>query len=101
MATNGDDYIEPRGNCAKAWIYCGVQNQLYPDSRPMGYPFDRPIGLRSESCGRDYGSMWYKVCKAFGIVGVERGVKFMEDWVDGVGNMGWGEVVIKHGKMKK
>lgn len=24
--------------------YCGTLGHKYPDSKPMGYPFDRPIG---------------------------------------------------------
>jgi hypothetical protein len=23
--------------------FCGVKDKKYPDSRPMGYPFDRPF----------------------------------------------------------
>lgn len=29
------------GSCSDAASYCGVRDRLYPDRRPMGYPFDR------------------------------------------------------------
>nr|AAZ40338.1 hemocyanin subunit IIIb [Carcinoscorpius rotundicauda] len=29
--------------CADAVSYCGARDHLYPDKKPMGYPFDRPI----------------------------------------------------------
>lgn len=28
--------------CDNASSYCGIRNARYPDSRAMGYPFDRP-----------------------------------------------------------
>jgi len=28
-------------SCIAAPLYCGISNQLYPDAKPMGYPFDR------------------------------------------------------------
>lgn len=28
--------------CDNAASFCGLKDQLYPDRRPMGYPFDRP-----------------------------------------------------------
>ena len=50
MVTNGqEDAVAqlpaPAGaaanTCRPAPIYCGVPNQLYPDAKPMNYPFDR------------------------------------------------------------
>jgi hypothetical protein len=49
MVTNGEEDAVGVGNgpsqrpasCRAAPIYCGVPGQLYPDARPMGYPFDR------------------------------------------------------------
>lgn len=46
MVTNGDeDAVQQswRGEqaCIAAPLYCGISNQRYPDSKPMGYPFDR------------------------------------------------------------
>jgi hypothetical protein len=45
MVTNGDqDAVnQPPApqTCRAAPIYCGIANQLYPDAKPMGYPFDR------------------------------------------------------------
>lgn len=29
------------GVCRQAAAYCGIRDRLYPDRRPMGYPFDR------------------------------------------------------------
>nr|CCA94914.1 hemocyanin subunit IIIb [Limulus polyphemus] len=29
--------------CADAVSYCGARDHLYPDKKPMGFPFDRPI----------------------------------------------------------
>lgn len=29
------------GTCNDAFSFCGVRNRLYPDRKPMGYPFDR------------------------------------------------------------
>nr|WJJ70400.1 venom protein U-MPTX.15-34 [Megalopyge opercularis] len=28
--------------CVEASSFCGLKDRLYPDKRPMGYPFDRP-----------------------------------------------------------
>jgi len=53
MATNAEDDAVPfmpnpmpggkqrPASCVPAPVYCGVPGQLYPDSKPMGYPFDR------------------------------------------------------------
>ncbi|XP_049544992.1 phenoloxidase 8-like [Anopheles darlingi] len=30
-------------NCNDSHSFCGLRDRLYPDRRPMGYPFDRPI----------------------------------------------------------
>lgn len=41
------DYQEDRvdqdlvGTCNDAPAFCGIQDGLYPDKKPMGYPFDR------------------------------------------------------------
>lgn len=32
---------ELRGQCNDAASYCGIRDRLYPDKKPMGYPFDR------------------------------------------------------------
>ncbi|XP_023292337.2 phenoloxidase 2-like [Lucilia cuprina] len=38
-----DDRIDQQlvGSCSDAASYCGVRDRLYPDRRPMGFPFDR------------------------------------------------------------
>ncbi|KAM7343703.1 phenoloxidase 2-like [Cochliomyia hominivorax] len=38
-----DDRIDQQlvGVCSNAASFCGVRDRLYPDRRPMGYPFDR------------------------------------------------------------
>lgn len=30
-------------NCNDSHSFCGLRDRLYPDRRPMGFPFDRPI----------------------------------------------------------
>jgi len=46
MVTSGDDdAVRSRSNtqsrCREAPLYCGLNNDVYPDAKPMGYPFDR------------------------------------------------------------
>ncbi|XP_055374475.1 phenoloxidase 2-like [Condylostylus longicornis] len=44
MVSNYDDDRVDQdlvGQCSDAAIYCGVRDRLYPDKRPMGFPFDR------------------------------------------------------------
>lgn len=44
MVTNwGEDRVEQslQGLCNDASSFCGVRDRLYPDRRPMGFPFDR------------------------------------------------------------
>lgn len=38
-----DDRIDQElvGTCNDAASFCGVRDRLYPDRRPMGFPFDR------------------------------------------------------------
>ncbi|XP_055858620.1 phenoloxidase 2-like [Episyrphus balteatus] len=38
-----DDRIDQDlvGSCSDASSFCGVRDRMYPDRRPMGYPFDR------------------------------------------------------------
>jgi len=33
--------------CSDAVSYCGAKDQKYPDLKPMGFPFDRPITARN------------------------------------------------------
>uniref|UniRef100_A0A481MQH0 Phenoloxidase n=1 Tax=Nipponaphis monzeni TaxID=196483 RepID=A0A481MQH0_9HEMI len=33
---------EGEKTCDNVSVFCGVRNARYPDSKPMGYPFDRP-----------------------------------------------------------
>lgn len=37
------------GTCNDAAAYCGVRDRLYPDKKPMGYPFDRLARAGSDS----------------------------------------------------
>ncbi|GLH09004.1 Phenoloxidase subunit 1 [Gryllus bimaculatus] len=40
----GDQVRDPQGppnTCTDAHSLCGIRNRMYPDRRPMGYPFDR------------------------------------------------------------
>uniref|UniRef100_A0A1B0CF09 Putative hemocyanin n=1 Tax=Lutzomyia longipalpis TaxID=7200 RepID=A0A1B0CF09_LUTLO len=44
MLTNyEEDRVEQDlvGTCNDAFSFCGVRDRLYPDRRPMGFPFDR------------------------------------------------------------
>lgn len=44
MVTNyNDDNVEQDlvGPCNDAPSFCGIRDRLYPDRKPMGYPFDR------------------------------------------------------------
>lgn len=44
MITNyDDDRIDQDllGTCNDASSYCGIRDRMYPDRRPMGFPFDR------------------------------------------------------------
>ncbi|GLV31116.1 Prophenoloxidase 2 [Carabus blaptoides fortunei] len=38
-----DDKVEQNieGRCNDAYAFCGIKDRLYPDRRPMGFPFDR------------------------------------------------------------
>uniref|UniRef100_A0A1E1WWC5 Putative hemocyanin subunit n=1 Tax=Tityus obscurus TaxID=1221240 RepID=A0A1E1WWC5_TITOB len=50
MLTNADeDHIGPNGKllCQDAVSYCGAKDAIYPDKKPMGFPFDRPIHARN------------------------------------------------------
>lgn len=35
-------YADPAKVCRNAASYCGILDEKYPDTKPMGYPFDRP-----------------------------------------------------------
>lgn len=41
---NLDHVDQPNSNnvCNDAASFCGLKDQMYPDKRPMGFPFDRP-----------------------------------------------------------
>ena len=43
MASPGDDLTMADRHRKAGTSYCGLQDSDYPDSRPMGYPFDRPF----------------------------------------------------------
>jgi len=48
MITNGaNDAVsqtaQTQTTCESAPLYCGLPNGVYPDAKPMGYPFDRMI----------------------------------------------------------
>jgi len=59
MITNGKEDKVPGGNktkdgdmkpeCREALSFCGALDAKYPDSKPMGYPFDRkPFTVKME-----------------------------------------------------
>nr|SMH67861.1 HcA [Scolopendra dehaani] len=37
------DKVEPECQCSESLSYCGTISGKYPDRRPFGYPFERPI----------------------------------------------------------
>ncbi len=41
MCSPGDDLDEPQQSRCTSLSYCGLKDSVYPDSKPMGYPFDR------------------------------------------------------------
>ena len=41
--------LEIPETCNSPYIFCGLPRRRYPDSRPLGYPFDRPL-FRSLNC---------------------------------------------------
>ena len=38
---SGSSHSNYTSECRPAYILCGIPHQKYPDTRPMGYPFDR------------------------------------------------------------
>jgi hypothetical protein len=38
----GRDQVSRDAHCG-SMSFCGVRDSSYPDKRPMGYPFDRPL----------------------------------------------------------
>lgn len=36
---------ESSGVCSESVVFCGLRDRLYPDLRPMGFPFDRPANF--------------------------------------------------------
>lgn len=43
MLSSDDLTMTDTGQECTSMSYCGVQDKDYPDKRPMGYPFDRPL----------------------------------------------------------
>nr|CAC44751.1 hemocyanin subunit 3 [Cupiennius salei] len=41
------DGANVKTTCADAVSYCGAKDQKYPDLKPMGFPFDRPVSART------------------------------------------------------
>jgi tyrosinase len=37
------------GACSEAASFCGIRDRLYPDKRPMGFPFDRSARSGSDN----------------------------------------------------
>lgn len=92
MVTNGDDFIPPPKDapCGKGWLYCGIANGFYPDKKPMGFPFDRPI--KGVGCGG--GFLGGKFCSGKKVV-------WLEEYVSSSESMESVEVVVLHKKSKK
>ena len=43
MLSDGSDLNQPASEHCTSISYCGLQDKEYPDTRLMGYPFDRPF----------------------------------------------------------
>lgn len=69
--------IGPGVGCRPAPIFCGIADQSYPDSRPMGYPFDR---------------LPYAAADGGGI----RPVQDIEEYTAGIPNSGVVQIRILH-----
>lgn len=93
MATNYDEdrvqdspkdlqFPEP---CNSPYIFCGHPRRRYPDARPMGYPFDRPVNKPLLPChpGHSFGSM---ICRAFNLVFLKE-VETLEQYTSRAPNM--------------
>ena len=39
---------DPQAVANSAFVHCGLAGKRVPDSRPMGFPFDRPVVWRVE-----------------------------------------------------
>ncbi|OXA56730.1 Hemocyanin A chain [Folsomia candida] len=70
--------------CRSAPIYCGIVGERYPDARPMGYRFDRPIYSNNNINPLD---------PRFDDV---PGPITLEEWVSEVPNMAVNRVVVTH-----
>jgi hypothetical protein len=99
MVTNGDedevweeDHNPFGSQCKPSPIYCGIWNRKYPDARPMGYPFDRELYKRPHGCEGWKGGhpILEKFCTLFNFDW--RPPPFLEDYVDGISNMGFAKV---------
>ncbi len=91
MITNYDhDYVpdDPRDldipeGCNSAYIFCGRPHRRYPDSKPMMYPFDRPLpGTTTPFC--HFGDVFCKLTRKFCH---KRPPMTMEEYVFPVPNM--------------
>ncbi len=43
MLSSDDLAMDDTGQKCTSMSSCGLQDEMYPDKRPMGYPFDRPL----------------------------------------------------------
>lgn len=43
MLSFGSEVTVPPAQCCSSVSYCGLEDSPYPDTRDMGYPFDRPF----------------------------------------------------------
>ncbi|CAG7836385.1 unnamed protein product [Allacma fusca] len=83
LITNGADDVVPRTNaqspaqqqgCRDAVIYCGILDELYPDRKPMGFPFDRNAARP----------------------GTSTPVATLDEYISGKSNMFTTQVIIRH-----
>lgn len=48
-----------RGECGDASSFCGLRDQMFPDKRKMGFPFDR---IYSASSMKDFADAYSNMC---------------------------------------
>ncbi|ODN01444.1 Hemocyanin E chain [Orchesella cincta] len=102
MATNYDEdrvqdspedlkFPEP---CNSPYIFCGHPMRRYPDARPMGYPFDRPMFKPPIPChpGHSFSSI---LCQNFNLV-FHKPIDTLEQYVRKAPNMKSTVFEIKH-----
>ncbi|ODM98367.1 Phenoloxidase 3 [Orchesella cincta] len=101
MVTNFDDDHVPNDpkilkmpeTCNSPYIFCGLPRRLYPDAKPLGYPFDRPL-FKSLDCPPGY-SFAAILCKSVNLL-INRPMDTLEEYVSRAPNMASLKFIIRH-----